>query len=87
AHPISRNPAPWPAPGMDRGAIRVATSRAAAIGSHIMGFVANYPIAQAPGRGLTAVFTYTVVLGRGYTGQGARAAVWVSGGLCRRLSI
>ncbi|MEB0091027.1 solute carrier family 23 protein, partial [Pseudomonas sp. CCI4.2] len=45
--------------GMDKGAVFVATCLAAAIGSAIMGFIANYPIALAPGMGLNAFFTYT----------------------------
>ncbi|MGC9460516.1 NCS2 family permease, partial [Vibrio genomosp. F10] len=53
----------------------------------IMGFVANYPIAQAPGMGLNAFFTYAVVLGMGYTWQVALAAVFVSGVLFILLSI
>ncbi|MCA2486489.1 MULTISPECIES: solute carrier family 23 protein, partial [Vibrio] len=53
----------------------------------IMGLVANYPIAQAPGMGLNAFFTYSVVLGMGYTWQVALAAVFVSGVLFILLSI
>ncbi len=67
--------------GMDRGAVFVATCLAAAIGSAIMGLYANYPIAQAPGMGLNAFFTYGVVLGMGYPWQTALGAVFVSG-LC-----
>lgn len=73
--------------GMDRGAVFVATCLAAAVGCFIMGFVANYPIAQAPGMGLNAFFTYAVVLGMGYTWQVALAAVFVSGILFIFLSI
>lgn len=72
---------------MDRGAVFVATCLAAAIGCFIMGFVANYPIAQAPGMGLNAFFTYAVVLGMGYTWQVALAAVFVSGVLFILLSV
>ena len=53
--------------GMDKGAVFVATCLAAAIGSTVMGLIANYPIALAPGMGLNAFFTYTVVL---HMGQG-----------------
>ncbi|EPW6890687.1 NCS2 family permease, partial [Vibrio vulnificus] len=60
---------------------------AAAIGCFIMGLLANYPIAQAPGMGLNAFFTYAVVLGMGYTWQVALAAVFVSGVLFILLSI
>ncbi|CAH6831398.1 adenine:H(+) symporter [Vibrio chagasii] len=73
--------------GMDHGAVFVATCLAAAIGCFIMGFVANYPIAQAPGMGLNAFFTYAVVIGMGYTWQVALAAVFVSGVIFIFLSI
>ena len=63
------NPSLLSEAGMDRGAVFVATCLAAAIGSAIMGLVANYPIALAPGMGLNAFFTYTVVLTMGYTWQ------------------
>ena len=53
--------------GMDKGAVFVATCLAAAIGSTVMGLIANYPIALAPGMGLNAFFTYTVVLHMGHT--------------------
>ena len=43
-----------------------------------MGFIANYPIALAPGMGLNAFFTYTVVLHMGYTWQVALGAVFLS---------
>ena len=87
AYIIFVNPAILSDTGMDRGAIFVATCLAAAIGCFIMGFVANYPIAQAPGMGLNAFFTYSVVLGMGYTWQVALAAVFVSGLLFILLSV
>lgn len=64
--------------GMDKGAIFVATCLATAIGSAIMGLIANYPIALAPGMGLNAFFTYTVVLHMGHTWQVALGAVFLS---------
>ena len=73
--------------GMDKGAIFVATCLAAAIGSAIMGLIANYPIALAPGMGLNAFFTYTVVLGMGHTWQVALGAVFLSACLFLLLSI
>ena len=87
AYIIFVNPAMLSATGMDHGAVFVATCLAAAIGCFIMGFVANYPIAQAPGMGLNAFFTYAVVLGMGYTWQVALAAVFCSGILFILLSI
>ncbi|PTM53205.1 NCS2 family permease [Desmospora activa] len=65
--------------GMDFGAVFVATAVAAAIGTLLMGVLANYPIALAPGMGLNAYFTYTVVLGMGVPWQTALGAVFVSG--------
>ena len=73
--------------GMDKGAVFVATCLAAAIGSAIMGLVANYPIALAPGMGLNAFFTYTVVLTMGHTWQVALGAVFLSGVIFFLLSI
>ncbi|RLV59585.1 NCS2 family permease [Parashewanella curva] len=65
--------------GMDHGAVFVATCIAAAIGCLIMGLYANYPIALAPGMGLNAFFTYTVVGEMGHSWQTALAAVFLSG--------
>ena len=65
--------------GMDHGAVFVATCLAAAIGCLVMGMIANYPIALAPGMGLNAYFTYSVCLGMGVQWQTALAAVFVSG--------
>ena len=65
--------------GMDHGAVFVATCLAAAIGCLVMGMVANYPIALAPGMGLNAYFTYSVCMGMGVPWQTALAAVFVSG--------
>lgn len=73
--------------GMDKGAIFVATCLAAAIGSAVMGLIANYPIALAPGMGLNAFFTYTVVLGMGHTWQVALGAVFLSACMFFLLSI
>ena len=65
--------------GMDFGAVFVATCISAAIGCLIMGALANYPIALAPGMGLNAYFTFSVVKGMGVPWQVALAAVFVSG--------
>lgn len=81
------NPAILGETGMDKGAVFVATCLAAAIGSALMGLIANYPIALAPGMGLNAFFTYTVVLTMGYTWQVALGAVFISATLFFLLSI
>ncbi|UFH48842.1 NCS2 family permease [Pseudomonas sp. KNUC1026] len=72
------NPSILGSTGMDKGALFVATCLAAAIGSAVMGLIANYPIALAPGMGLNAFFTYTVVLHMGHTWQVALGAVFIS---------
>ena len=65
--------------GMDKGAVFVATCLAAAFGSALMGLYANFPVAVAPGMGLNAYFTYTLVQGMGIPWQAALAAVLASG--------
>ncbi len=68
-----------PALRMDYGAVFMATALAAAIGSLLMGIVAKYPLALAPGMGLNAFFSYTVVLTYGVPWQTALTGVLVSG--------
>ena len=65
--------------GMPATAVAVATCLASALGSLMMGLYARYPIALAPGMGINAYFTYTVVVGMGVSWQTALGAVFVSG--------
>lgn len=65
--------------GMPTGPVFVVTCLAAALGCIIMALYANYPIAMAPGMGLNAYFTYTVVMQLGYTWQEALGMVFISG--------
>ena len=65
----------------------VVTALAAAVGSALMGLVARYPFAQAPGMGLNAYFAFTVVLGQKISWQTALGAVFVSGVVFVLLSI
>ena len=65
--------------GMDKGAVFVATCLASALGCFIMGFLARLPVALAPGMGLNAFFTYTVVLEMGKSWETALGAVFLSG--------
>jgi adenine/guanine/hypoxanthine permease len=81
------NPAILQQAGMDHGAVFVATCLAAAAGSLIMGFYANYPIALAPGMGLNAYFAFTVVPELGGNWQLALGCVFVSGVLFFLLSL
>ncbi|MGG6897989.1 NCS2 family permease [Rhizobium sp. BR 315] len=73
--------------GMDRNAIFVATCLAAALGSIIMGVVANWPIGMAPGMGLNAFFAFTVVAALGFTWQQALGAVFISGSIFVLLTV
>jgi AGZA family xanthine/uracil permease-like MFS transporter len=81
------NPSILSQAGMDFGAVFVATCIAAAFGSIVMGLHANYPIAQAPGMGQNAFFTFGVVLGMGHAWQTALGAVFVSGVIFVALSV
>lgn len=73
------NPAILAKAGMDAEAVLVATCISAAIGTLLIGLLANFPFAQAPGMGLNAFFVFTVVLTLGYTWQQALGIVFLSG--------
>lgn len=79
AYVIVVNPSIMAAAGIDAGAAFVATCLAAAIGSMLMGLIANFPIALAPGMGLNAYFAFAVVQGMGVPWQVALGAVFLSG--------
>src|SRR5580698_6055409 len=79
AYIIFVNPTILSKTGMPLAAVTTATCLCAAIGSILMGALANYPLALAPGMGLNAYFTYTVVLGMGVKWQTALGAVFLSG--------
>jgi AGZA family xanthine/uracil permease-like MFS transporter len=79
AYIVFVNPDILSASGVDFGAAFVATALVAAIATIAMGLWANLPVALAPGMGLNAFFSFTVVFGMGYTWQQALAAVFVSG--------
>ncbi|MDB2360132.1 NCS2 family permease [Alphaproteobacteria bacterium] len=81
------NPAILSETGMDFDSVFVATILASFIACLLMGFLANWPVALAPGMGLNAFFTYAVVFGMGFTWQQALAAVLCSGILFLIISI
>ena len=87
AYIVFVNPAILSDAGMDRDAAFVATCIAAAFGSLLMGLLANYPIALAPGMGLNAFFTYTVVAQMGHSWQTALGVVFLSGLIFLALSV
>ena len=79
AYIIFVNPAILHEAGMPLAAVTAATCLSAAAGSFLMGGLARYPIALAPGMGLNAYFTYSVVKGMGIPWQAALGAVFLSG--------
>ncbi len=76
---LAVNPMTLNKTGMDWGGVFTATAVSAIIATLIMAFYANYPFALAPGMGLNAFFTYTVVLGMGKSWQFALTAVFIEG--------
>ncbi|MBX2817406.1 MAG: NCS2 family permease [Saprospiraceae bacterium] len=81
------NPSVLSQTGMDLESVLIATALSAALGTFLIGLLANYPFAQAPGMGLNAFFTFTVVFGLGYTWQQGLAIVFISGILFLILTI
>jgi AGZA family xanthine/uracil permease-like MFS transporter len=79
AYIVFVNPAILHEAGMPLAAVTAATCVSAAAGSFLMGGFARYPIALAPGMGLNAYFTYSVVKGMGVPWQTALGAVFLSG--------
>ena len=87
AYILAVNPGILSESGMDFGRVFTATAVSAAIATLCMAFLANLPVALAPGMGLNAFFTYTVVMGMGCTWQFALTAVLVEGILFILLSL
>ncbi|MBS1810091.1 MAG: NCS2 family permease [Acidobacteria bacterium] len=79
AYIIFVNPSILKEAGVPFSGALFATCLAAAVGSLLMGLLANYPFALAPGMGLNAYFTYTVVLGLKHDWRVALGAVFISG--------
>lgn len=79
AYIIFVNPAILSMAGMDKGALITVTCLATAIGTFLAAFLGNVPIAMAPGMGLNAFFTFTLVMGKGIPWQDALGVVFLSG--------
>jgi len=79
AYIIFINPSILGEAGMDKAALITVTITAAAIGTLLAGLWAKVPFAMAPGMGLNAFFTYTLVLGKGIDWQTALGVVFISG--------
>ena len=79
AYILAVNPSILSASGMSWGAVFTATAISAALATFVMAFLANLPVALAPGLGLNAFFAYSVVLGMGCSWQLALTAVFIEG--------
>ena len=79
AYIVAVNPAVLGQAGMPPAAVAAATCLAAAFGCVMMGLVANYPLAMAPGMGLNAYFAFTVVGRMGVSWPAALACVFIAG--------
>ena len=87
AYILAVNPNILSLAGMPRGGVFVATCLAAIVGTLLMAFMSNYPFVLAPGMGLNAFFTFTVVMTMGYSWQFAMLAVFVEGLVFLALSL
>jgi AGZA family xanthine/uracil permease-like MFS transporter len=87
AYIVVVNPAILGATGMDKGAVMVATCVTSAFTTLLMAFMANYPIALAPGMGVNAYFAFTVCIGMKVPWQVALGATFLSGVLLYILTI
>ena len=87
AYIIFVNPQMMSSAGMELGAVFVGACLAAALACIAMGFYANWPIGLAPGMGLNAFFTFTVVGEMGYSWEIALGAVFIAGILFMIMSI
>jgi AGZA family xanthine/uracil permease-like MFS transporter len=79
AYILAVNPLILANTGMDKGALVTVTALTAAIASAIMALLTNYPLALAPGMGINAFFTFTIVIGRGVPWTEALGMVFVNG--------
>ncbi len=87
AYILAVNPAILANAGMDKAALVTVTALTAAIATAIMALLTNYPIALAPGMGINAFFTFTIVLGRGVPWSEALGMVFVNGVIFLVLSV
>src|SRR5690554_4436152 len=73
------NPGMLSLTGMDLGGVFTATALSSMIATLIMALYAKYPFALAPGMGLNAFFTFSVVMGMGKSWEFALTAVLIEG--------
>src|SRR5688572_657164 len=87
AYILAVNPEILAQTGMDKAALVTVTALTAAVATTLMALLTNYPIALAPGMGINAFFTFTIVLGRGVPWSEALGMVFVNGVIFLLLSI
>jgi adenine/guanine/hypoxanthine permease len=87
AYILAVNPSILANTGMDKGALVTVTALSAAMATLIMALLTNYPIALAPGMGINAFFTFTIVIGRGVPWREALGMVFVNGVIFLVLSV
>jgi adenine/guanine/hypoxanthine permease len=87
AYILAVNPAILANTGMDKAALVTVTALTAALATGLMAFLTNYPIALAPGMGINAFFTFTLVLGRGVPWSEALGMVFINGVIFLLLSL
>ena len=78
AYILGLNPTMLSATGMPAAGIFFATAISAGIACIVMGLLSGYPVGLAPGMGINALFTYTIVLGMKYSWEAALAAIFLS---------
>ncbi|GAB5562022.1 MAG: solute carrier family 23 protein [Synoicihabitans sp.] len=79
AYILAVNPSILSATGMDQGALITVTALTAAVSTILMAALTNFPLALAPGMGINAFFTYTIVLSAGIRWQEALGMVFING--------
>jgi len=87
AYILAVNPMILAQAGMDQAALVTVTALTAAIATLIMALMTNYPIALAPGMGINAFFTFSIVIGRGVPWSEALGMVFVNGVIFLLLSV
>ena len=87
AYIVAVNPSILGQAGMPVAGVAAAPCLSAGVACILMGLVANYPLAMAPGMGLNAYFTFTVVRGMGVPWQTALGCVFLSGVLFLLLTL
>ena len=87
AYILAVNPAILANAGMNQAALVTVTAVTAALATALMALLTNYPIALAPGMGINAFFTFTIVLGKGVPWSEALGMVFVNGVIFLALSL